>query len=72
MDRWEYKVFAPGGVLKSVKPEAVEAQLNELGQEGWEMAGIGALENTGKLLIVLKRHVGAPAAKGDGSTWGKW
>jgi hypothetical protein len=72
MDRWEYKVLAPGGMLKGVKTEALEGELNELGQAGWEVAGISTLENTGKALIVLKRRIGAPAAKGDGSTWGKW
>jgi hypothetical protein len=72
MDRWEYKVLSPGGVLKSIKAEVVEAQLNELGQEGWEVTGIGAMENTGKLLVVLKRLIGAPAPKSSGSSWGKW
>ena len=72
MDRWEYKVLSPGGMLKGIKPEGVESQLNELGQEGWEVVSIGTMENTGKVLIVLKRHIGGSAAKSDGGTWGKW
>jgi hypothetical protein len=69
---WEYKVLAPGGVIKSVKPEDLESQLNALGQEGWEMTGFTATENSGKMWVVLKRQIGGPAAKGDGSGWGKW
>lgn len=72
MDRWEYKVLSPGGMLKGVKTEALEGQLNELGQEGWEVAGLSTMENTGKVLVVLKRRIGGPAAKSDGSSWGKW
>ncbi len=72
MDRWEYKVLSPGGMLKGIKPEVLEGQLNELGQEGWEVAGISVLENTGKVLVVLKRLIGGPAAKSDRGSWGKW
>jgi hypothetical protein len=72
MDRWEYKVLSPGGMLTGIKPEDLEGQLNELGQDGWEVAGISAMENTAKVLVVLKRHIGGEAAKSHGSSWGKW
>jgi hypothetical protein len=72
MVQWEYKVLAPGGVIKSVKPEDLEGQLNALGQEGWEVTGMTATENSGKIWIVLKRHIGGEAAKSHGGNWGKW
>jgi hypothetical protein len=72
MDRWEYKVLAPGGVIKSVKMEDLEGQLNELGQEGWEVTGFTATENSGKMWVILKRRIGGAATKSDGSRWGKW
>ena len=72
MDRWEYKVLSPGGMLKGIKPEGLEDQLNELVQEGWEVTGFTAMENSGKVWVVLKRLIGGTAAKSDGSSWGKW
>ena len=45
--RWEYKVLStndlPGGGMLGAKArprEAIEAYLNELGGEGWEVVGI--------------------------------
>jgi len=43
--RWEYKLIStqdlPGGGFFGVKErEAVEAYLNQLGDEGWEIVGI--------------------------------
>lgn len=45
--RWEYKLLGtkdlPGGGMLNMKErprEAVEAYLNQLGDEGWEVVGI--------------------------------
>lgn len=45
--RWEYKLLStkdlPGGGMLEMKErdrEAVEAYLNRLGEEGWEIVGI--------------------------------
>lgn len=49
MKRWEYKIVdskdvpAPG-VFKGRSREALEAYLNDLGAEGWEIINIDSLE----------------------------
>lgn len=55
---WEYKVVETGGR----KPDKLQKELNELGQEGWELVAIaappkgqlGAL-STSSLVAILKR-----------------
>jgi hypothetical protein len=51
--RWEYKT-----VERALSGEAAigEAELNELGAEGWELAGVLAHEN--KVSFYFKRMVG--------------
>ena len=71
MERWEYKVLNLGGVLKSIKHEDLEATLNGLGQEGWEVVSSSALDSGSRLLVVLKRRVGG-SSKAASETWGKW
>lgn len=62
---WEYKYLEVGGR----KPDKMERQLNELGQQGWELVSIAAPPkgqmgafSTSSLVAVLKRRVAAPAA----------
>ena len=52
--RWEYKLIStndlPGGGFAGLKPrprEAVEAHLNQLGEEGWEIVGIDFTDSMG-------------------------
>ncbi len=71
MDRFEYRFFTFGGILKEAKKDDVEAQLNELGQEGWEAAGISH-DSSGRLIVVLKRRIGGEAAHKSKDAWGKW
>ena len=73
MDRWEYKYLSFGGVIKAAKSEAVEEQLNELGQEGWEAVGISHDGNgSGRLHALLKRRIDGEAAHKSKDPWGKW
>jgi hypothetical protein len=39
MTRWEYKIWAPG-VRASLSDERLQADLNELGADGWELAEV--------------------------------
>jgi hypothetical protein len=51
--RWEYKTVEHA---LSAEPVIGEAELNELGAEGWELAGVLAHEN--KVSFYFKRMVG--------------
>jgi len=44
--RWEY-IWITTNIQRA----------NELGQEGWEMVGLGLNNNTGDAMMVLKRRV---------------
>ncbi len=72
MDVWEYRAINIGGILKSVKTDELEASLNELGKEGWEAVGMTTPENTGKVLVLLKRRVPGAGSRQAGDTWGRW
>ena len=51
---WEYRVVAVGSVF-GAKGAQIEAKLNELGLEGWEVIAVELPHNGGKLLAVAKR-----------------
>lgn len=64
MRRWEYRIFdskdvAGGGLFKRPDREALEARLNELGAEGWEVV-VGdflELEHRHAFMAILKREL---------------
>ena len=52
--QWEYHVVSLGG-WRGFKPEAFEAALNALGQEGWEVIGVAQEPGGVRLVAVAKR-----------------
>ena len=48
MKRWEYKIVdskdVGGGIFKGPDRERLEAHLNALGEDGWEILGVDFLE----------------------------
>jgi hypothetical protein len=38
-EQWEYRVATFGSSWQGVKDEAIEAALNDMGAEGWEVVG---------------------------------
>ena len=53
--KWEYRVFNLGGLLNEVKPEEMEALLNQWGQEGWELVVAHHHEGSNRVRLVAKR-----------------
>jgi hypothetical protein len=53
---WEYRVVAYGGLLGAKGPE-IEAGMNSLGREGWEVLAISQADPSGKLIAVAKRRL---------------
>jgi hypothetical protein len=53
--QWEYRSETIGSFLSEPKNEAVEALLNEWGEEGWEVISVVAVQNSNKLRVVAKR-----------------
>ena len=55
--KWEYKTLEPPkGLTKRETIDPAE-QLNELGAEGWELAGTVDYDKGGTKLLLLKRPV---------------
>jgi hypothetical protein len=44
--RWTYKVLTIKPRLITVKPEAIESALNQLGQQGWELVALNMIGTT--------------------------
>jgi hypothetical protein len=51
---WEYRVVSIGS-LWGAKSAQIEASLNELGLEGWEVVAVELPYKGGKLLVIAKR-----------------
>lgn len=62
--KWEYKVIGVDAIIKASDDKKLEAKLNALGEEGWELVGILDQVNSGwgvqprveYNLIMLKRE----------------
>jgi hypothetical protein len=60
---WEYRVISLGGGLRGAKDEDMEAELNALGEEGWEVVGLTSRENTQRVTLIAKRPLTAAARR---------
>lgn len=53
--QWEYRVDLLGSTMSTMKNEALEATLNEWGEQGWELVALFLLEHSSKMRLVAKR-----------------
>jgi len=53
--RWEYQVLSMGSVWKGVKEEQLQAVLNEVGAQGWEVVSVYTPGQSPKVIIVTRR-----------------
>jgi hypothetical protein len=53
--KWEYRVQSVGGFFSGVKPQELEALLNEWGEQGWEVVAAPIVENANKINVIAKR-----------------
>lgn len=52
---WECRVATLGGTLGRIKDDALEAELNERGQAGWEVIRVAGVESANKVRVMDKR-----------------
>jgi len=62
-NQWEYRVLTTGTFFKGVKDEDLEAELNQLGEEGWELVGFRTIENSNQAQAVFKRPLDRTARR---------
>ncbi len=55
MIQWEYRVVGAGSFWKMPQDEEMEALLNELGEEGWEVVSIFSQYGNNRTRIVARR-----------------
>ncbi|MEW6094297.1 MAG: DUF4177 domain-containing protein [Chloroflexota bacterium] len=63
LNRWEYHVLTVGTFFKGVKDSDLEALLNQLGEEGWEVVGFRTIENSNQSQIIAKRPLDRTARR---------
>lgn len=54
---WNYKVHEvkPKSMFSTLDSETLEAELNRLGNQGWELVAIRSAEASSKLKLIMKR-----------------
>jgi hypothetical protein len=70
--QWEYRVVSYGGTFRGAKDEQMEAELNALGEEGWEVVGLTNRENTYRITLVAKRPLTAATRRQRSFPEGDW
>ncbi|KAF0109173.1 MAG: hypothetical protein FD146_217 [Anaerolineaceae bacterium] len=63
LNQWEYRVKTFGTFFKGVKDDALEAELNQWGEEGWEVAAYRMIENTNQGQVIAKRPLDRTARR---------
>lgn len=53
--RWEYRVLTVGSFFKGAKDADLQAILDELGQDGWEVVGFRSIETSNQAQVIAKR-----------------
>jgi hypothetical protein len=53
--QWEYRIEQLGSAFRGTKPDALEAYLNQVGSEGWEVINLHHPPNSNKVWITMKR-----------------
>ena len=59
MTQWEYQVISVGSFWSVPKDEEIQAALDELGEEGWELVSAFSQYGHNQVRMVLKRPLGA-------------
>ena len=53
--QWEHHIEELGSFFRSPKREEITAYLNQVGEDGWEVASLYQLQNSNKVWVTLKR-----------------
>ena len=53
--QWEYRVKSFGSFFQGVRDDLLEAELNQWGEEGWEVVGFRMIENTNRSQVIAQR-----------------
>ena len=65
--KWEYTVQTCGTTWRTPQDGELQALLNGLGEQGWEVFSVIQLENSNKVRVAAKRLFSTPVRRH--STW---
>jgi len=63
LNQWEYSVKTIGSFFKGVRDDELEAMLNQMGEEGWEVVAFRTIENSNQAQLVAKRSLDRTARR---------
>jgi hypothetical protein len=61
--QWEYHIEVLGSAFRGVKVEALDAYLNEVGEDSWEVVSVHQPQGSNKLWVTMKRKLTAEARR---------
>jgi hypothetical protein len=70
--QWEYRIDIIGSAWRGPKSENIEAYLNELGIEGWEVINLHQPQNSNKIWITIKRPLTTAARRQRSRPENQW
>lgn len=70
--QWEYLVKTFGSFWKGVPDQAIQDELNDWGEDGWEVVAIRTIENSNQATVIAKRTLSRTArrARTISNDWG--
>ncbi|MBM3150630.1 MAG: hypothetical protein FJZ96_00250 [Chloroflexi bacterium] len=63
LNQWEYRVKTFGSFFKGVKDADLEAELDQWGEEGWEVVAYRMIENSNQGQVIAKRPLDRTARR---------
>lgn len=63
VNQWEYRVRTFGSFFKGVRDDELAAELNQWGEDGWEVVAYRMIENTNQGQVVAKRPLDRTARR---------
>lgn len=70
--KWQYRVLTVGGALRGITDEALETELNALGEEGWEVVEVITSQRTARVTVVAKRPLSQAVRRRRTYPEGSW
>ena len=63
VNQWEYRIRTFGSFFRGVKDDELEAELNQWGEDGWEVVAYRMIENTNQGQVIAKRPLDRTARR---------
>jgi len=67
--RWEYKVQVLGSFWRGARAEDVQEFLTQVAEDGWEPLELTTMQNSSKMMLILRRPTETAGRKRQAKTW---